>query len=95
MAEIIPGLTTCSICDRAIEDGDIIVATTAFIENDQDRFAPYHDSAMHQECFQKWSMRERFVRRFNLEMRKMVRADGTYQEMRSDGSIEIKTRPNP
>ena len=65
MAILILGQSECSICSGTLKEGDAIVSTSAFIENENDPLWPYFDSGMHQHCFDNWSLRDQFIESFN------------------------------
>jgi hypothetical protein len=53
----------CSICGEPIRVGDDTVATTHFIGDHSDPLWRYSDSVMHRPCFDRWELRDEFVRR--------------------------------
>ena len=46
-------------------EGEELVATSAFIENDAHPLFRYSDAAMHRICFLEWPDRTSFVAEFN------------------------------
>jgi hypothetical protein len=64
MALIITGETECAICGAVIQASDEAFGTAAFISDPSDRFYQYSDAPFHKRCFDTWSQRERFTRRY-------------------------------
>lgn len=87
MALILLGSTTCSICDRILNEGEDIVATSHFIADDKDPLWRYSDSGMHRACFVKWPEREIFISKFNEFAGKLIFGKTIYHEMKPDGTI--------
>jgi len=65
MAIIIRGKTNCSICGSLIVEGDDLVATQHFIQDQSNPLWRYSDSAMHRSCFIGWNGAEPFRATFN------------------------------
>jgi hypothetical protein len=59
----------CSLCGQPIKVGDTYVATTHFISDRSDPLWRYSDSAMHKNCFEGWSLRTIFTKRYRQVMR--------------------------
>jgi len=49
---------------------------------------------MHRECFLSWELREKFVAEYNAKVGDLTWGDGSYQEMKPDGSILNCRRDN-
>ena len=57
-----PGETeraTCSLCGKAIVDGDEFTTSPAFLPASH-RLSPYANTSMHLECFDNWKDRDEF-----------------------------------
>jgi hypothetical protein len=67
------------------EDG--VVTTSHFILDETDSLWKYPDAAMHRRCFLAWPARGEFVAKFNHEMARRPRRDGSTEQMESDGSV--------
>jgi hypothetical protein len=89
MAIILRGKTECSLCSIVIKDGDDIVATSPFIDDQNDLLYRFSDSAMHKSCFLDWDQRFNFVKKYNDAHRTVTRGDGTYNHMEDDGDIPV------
>jgi hypothetical protein len=92
MALIFAGESRCPICGEVINQDDEIVATSHFIGDDTDPLWRFSDAAIHRHCFLAWECREEFIERFNAEVGSITFANGTFHEMRSDGSVVSKQR---
>jgi len=85
VAIIIRGVTNCPLCGTVIADGDALVATSHFIQDENHKFYRYSDSAMHQACFVGWDRRDAFRAAFNKLWPKLM--PDHPREMLEDGSI--------
>jgi hypothetical protein len=52
MSLIILGKSKCSLCNKILEDTDLLTAFPAFLPNDH-KFGRFSDAALHTECFNK------------------------------------------
>ena len=59
MALVLPGKSTCALCDGVLEDGHDIIAFPAFLPA-KHRLWQYSDAAFHAQCFAAWSERPAF-----------------------------------
>jgi hypothetical protein len=94
MALIIRGRTCCAICGNVIRESDHVFGTAHFIGDNNSPLWRYSDAAMHRECFQSWELREKFVAEYNAKIGELTWGDGSYQEMKPDGSILNCRRDN-
>ena len=85
MALVLLGESTCPLCDEVLEQGQDIVATSAFIEDSEHPLWPFQDAGIHRTCFLEWPERERFVTLFNDYHARNYRG---MLFMHSDGSLE-------
>jgi hypothetical protein len=89
MALIVVGRTSCAICDRVLEIGDQIVATTHFIADPTDPLWPFSDACMHKWCFLHWDQRQSFVSRYNAIFSNYSSASGMFRQMEEDGIVKL------
>ena len=73
-------------------DGEAIIATTHFIDDENDPLWHFSDSAMHKPCFLAWPLREKFVERYNAIIGSVTWGNGTYHNMEPDGEISVLNR---
>lgn len=92
MALILLGKTECAICGEVLKDGDLLVATSAFLVDQDDPLWRFSDAAMHQICFLEWDQRRGFVEKYNQIVGPLTFGNGTYLYMEADGSITRRTR---
>lgn len=59
---LIPGYSTCSICDELLESGQEITATSGCAFPPEHYLRPHCDAGMHWDCFWSWPLREEFSR---------------------------------
>src|SRR5215208_2156833 len=87
MALIYEGIK-CSLCDSVIDLNGQYVATTHFIQDQNDPLWRHSDAAMHYSCFQNWEHRGVFVAKYNDTIGRIVWGNGTRHYMQPDGKIE-------
>jgi hypothetical protein len=87
MALIEYGVTTCPLCGQVISAEEEVIATSHFIPDESDGLWRFSDAAMHRKCFLAWPRRGDFVAKFNREMAKRPRPDGSREQMKSDGTV--------
>ncbi len=63
MAIVIPGVTVCPLCRRAIDGPEDFIGFPHFIEDEEDPLWIYSDAAFHKSCFDTWSRKEEFLGR--------------------------------
>lgn len=68
MAMLEWGWSKCSICGSVLAEGDDIVATTHFIEDESDPLWEFSDSGMHRRCYEEWKYRDEFTSRYRSAM---------------------------
>jgi hypothetical protein len=92
MALILLGVTTCPLCCRTLNEGELFVATTAGSLSELHPLADYDDAAMHRACFVGWEHREEFRRLFNERAREQSGKRGSGLQMAEDGSVAWRRR---
>lgn len=65
MAIIIEGESKCSICNKVLEN-DQIIGWNAFL-NKKHTLWIYSDTGMHKECFNNWKHKEEFEHLYNYQ----------------------------
>jgi hypothetical protein len=61
MALIIDGASECSLCGSLICEGDDIVASSDFIDDEYDPLSEFSDAPTQRACFLAWQHRQEFV----------------------------------
>jgi hypothetical protein len=87
--------TKCAICGEVFETDAPRVATTHFVDDENDPLCRFSDAVMHSSCFQSWEQREEFVRKYNNTIGQIVWGNGTRHHMKADGEIEIVSAESP
>ena len=84
MALVIVGQSTCSVCSEILEESQPLATFPAIPFEPGSELSEFSDSAMHQTCFDSWSLREAFVDEFNRYFESHYRG---LRRMRADGAI--------
>jgi hypothetical protein len=87
MALIVLGSTRCPLCNQLLQEGQDIVATTAFINAKDHPLWRYSDVGMHRACFRRWEHREFFASVFNDACGAEMSENGKPYRMDASGAI--------
>ena len=91
MALILLGRSRCALCDQVLEQGQALIATSHFVEDQDHDLWRFSDAGMHRACFLAWPLREEFVELFNQVHLRHIRG---MLFMHPDGTIERRD-PQP
>ncbi|HEU5170022.1 MAG TPA: hypothetical protein VFU46_05770 [Gemmatimonadales bacterium] len=85
----------CPLCREVIGPAEDRVVTPDFLADESDPFWPFANAAIHRPCFLVWEHRKAFVARYNRVARQLVREDGRFPFMTSEGEIVYRLPGGP
>lgn len=80
----------CKLCGLEILENEEILSYAHFIDDPKDEFYIYSDSSFHKSCFQIWSKREKFQKKFNqfIEESQRIHESNTGQKIDANELIQ-------
>jgi hypothetical protein len=93
MAQLISGLSRCVVCQRVLEPGDRVFATSGCAFDPSDRLFRYCDAGIHWDCYVCWPDRPRFAAGYVNSAVRFEREDPVWGAVHLDDFVFLCVRP--
>jgi hypothetical protein len=80
-------MKVCSICNERIREGEGYTSFSFHYVEEDDPLWPFRESVMHNQCFNTWGLKSRYIEKFNENVAPMYFGGVSYY-MNEDGHVE-------